>query len=121
MGSAVLLLHALPDLSWHYDLMVEPPRADPLEGLITWRLCDRIDRRPLSCVGIPLARHRAAYLTYEGSTSSGRGTVRQIARGQADWLDASRIRLMWARAGSVYSLRETLHHDGVLTEFRLLR
>lgn len=56
----------------HYDLMLETDA-----GLATWQ----IQRPPadLGPDGIPAKRlpdHRAAYLTYEGPVSRGRGTVR---------------------------------------------
>ena len=56
----------------HYDLMLETDA-----GLATWQL-----RRPpadLGPDGMPARRlpdHRAAYLTYEGPVSGGRGAVR---------------------------------------------
>src|SRR6185437_13498571 len=78
MPRFVVLTHDHPHLHW--DFMLEAGAA-----LRTWRL----EAEPLSPAGgaaVPLADHRAAYLTYEGSVSGGRGTVAQWDAGEFTWL-----------------------------------
>ena len=77
MPRFVLLLHALPDGTSHYDLLIGRG-----EALAAWRL-------PAPLTGLPpegaeavrLADHRTLYLTYEGEVSGGRGTVRRVDAG----------------------------------------
>ncbi|MEM1331671.1 MAG: hypothetical protein AAGG07_14045 [Planctomycetota bacterium] len=111
MVPAVLLLHETSDGSWHYDLLVCPPGLDfagagPNDRvLITWRLRDRIDLGPESCLGEALSPHRWAYLTYEGPTRSGNGRVHLIASGDAAWETPNRLALRWrGGAETVYTL-----------------
>lgn len=79
MGATVLLEHRLPDGSWHYDWMIERPEG----GLATFRVTTRIDQPGGTAFRAErLADHRAAYLTYEGEVSGGRGWVRRLAVGE---------------------------------------
>lgn len=82
MAAWVLLRHALPDGSWHYDWMVEDPVA-PGGGLITFRVDAGVAWPPVrGFEAVRLSAHRRAYLTYEGAVSGGRGTVTRVARGE---------------------------------------
>jgi len=92
MLRTVLLRHDLPDGTWHYDWMLElPPNAgegasaweDPdARRLLTFRMEEKPDDPGAALLrGERLTNHRAAYLTYEGEVSGGRGWVRRVAWG----------------------------------------
>lgn len=81
MNRWVLLLHELPDRSWHYDWMMQSPPAH-VSGLITFRVFDRPDEEHVDrLLAERLPDHREVYLEYEGVVSGGRGTVRRVAGG----------------------------------------
>lgn len=107
----VLLEHDHPTLHW--DLMLE--EAD---GLRTWRLpSSRFDAADMEAE--PLAKHRKAYLEYEGPVSGGRGTVKRMDAGtyrhEGDWDGAEgtleligetqTVRLQWHRIGERWFFR----------------
>jgi|GEM_PF-632145 len=95
----VLLRHDLPDGTHHHDWLIETtPGA---EGLVSFRVGERIDGLAAGAVfeAQAMAPHRAAYLTYEGPVSGGRGEVRRVATGQASWRVA-----MTSSAGGAASL-----------------
>lgn len=77
MSVTVLLRHRTPEGGVHYDWMIERGGV-----LVTFRVADRIDRGVAEFQGERLPDHRAAYLTYEGGVSGGRGTVMRVAEGQ---------------------------------------
>jgi hypothetical protein len=53
------------------------------EPLMTFRISERIDGgQAVDFLAERLADHRAAYLTYEGEISGGRGSVRRVAEGE---------------------------------------
>ena len=85
----VLLEHA-NRAGTHWDLLVEVAGCDGLAG---WRLAEN----PLVASGeIALERmpdHRRLYLDYEGEISGGRGIVRRLDRGDAEWRDSSLPRM----------------------------
>ncbi|TWT41739.1 hypothetical protein RAS1_28610 [Phycisphaerae bacterium RAS1] len=69
----------------HWDLMIEVPGKDALG---TWRLLgDPMEE--VSVVAKPIGDHRRAYLDYEGPVSRGRGVVRRVDTGVAEWLERS--------------------------------
>lgn len=77
MPRFALLLHALPDGTSHYDLLLE--RGDVLAA---WRLpAPLADLSPAGAEAEQLKDHRTAYLAYEGEVSGGRGTVRRVDEG----------------------------------------
>lgn len=90
---AVILRHDLPDLSWHWDLLLEPdsPPGGPDERVL---LAFRIDpaqtppHRPGAqrFEALALPHHRRLYLDHEGPIGGGRGTVRREARGVIAWV-----------------------------------
>jgi hypothetical protein len=74
----VVLRHQTPDSGVHWDLMLEAEGA-----LATWQLA----RWPVEDQGEgesawEIARHRVAYLSYEGPISGGRGEVRRVDEGR---------------------------------------
>lgn len=84
MGRWVLLLHELPDLSSHYDWMIQPTGDAPAAGLITFRVANRPDDPALTDFEAQrIGGHRAEYLSFEGHLTGARGTVRRVAQGQA--------------------------------------
>ena len=88
MGRLVLLRHDTPDAKHHYDLMLERSPGD--HRLLTFRLERRIQiNTPASTAGELLGEHRAAYLTYEGEVSGGRGTVRREWTSTGELLEES--------------------------------
>lgn len=80
-GRTVLLRHYLPDRSWHYDWLIEPPGGDEPERVPTLRLRIRPDEASGPFAAALLEPHRRAYLTYQGPVSGDRGAVRRIASG----------------------------------------
>ena len=74
----VVLLHTLPDGSWHYDWLLE---REGQAGLTTFR-CDRSPGEGHGPIrGEAIGDHRRTYLDYEGPLSGGRGAVRRVAAG----------------------------------------
>lgn len=100
----VLLHHEMPgrDRDSHWDLMLEDPArnggSDENEHrLWTWALAAlpvrahssaAANRSPIPARKLP--DHRAAYLSYEGEISGGRGHVTRIDRGEYELLEAQR-------------------------------
>jgi hypothetical protein len=92
MGTAVVLLHRLPDGSSHFDLLLQrppPPGLGPSlpttspSLLISFRTTIRPDRPPpWSIPAERLPDHRPLYLDFEGPVSGGRGEVQRLARGR---------------------------------------
>ncbi len=79
----------------HFDLMFE---VDADSALRTWALDEApTPGRPIAARG--LADHRRAYLDYEGSVSSGRGTVRRLDRGTYTVVEWSETRIEVVLAG----------------------
>lgn len=105
MGRLVLLRHDTPDGGQHFDLMLERHAGD--ERLLTFRLDRRIK---VGAVGRAraelLGEHRAAYLTYEGEVSGGRGRVRREWSAEGDLGDetSDRVRIR-VKSGGVIELR----------------
>lgn len=82
-SKTVLLLHTLPDGSSHFDWLIDWRGADRNDGLQTFRVLHFL---PVVRVGFQLSAthlpdHRRLYLSYEGSISQNRGTVRRVAQG----------------------------------------
>jgi hypothetical protein len=104
MPRFVLLLHARPDGSSHYDLLLE--RGD---ALAAWRLpAPPAELSPEDAAVERLPDHRTAYLTYEGEVSGGRGTVRRMDAGTCEveaWGDDRvAVRLAGAHARGLLEL-----------------
>lgn len=86
-AKTVLLLHTLPDGSSHFDWLIDwrenqvPDLGDGL--LLTFRVAEFLPSLPLGTKlsATRLPDHRRLYLSYEGSVSRNRGTVRRIAQG----------------------------------------
>jgi hypothetical protein len=87
MASMVLLQHALPDGSSHYDWLIEQREPVPGEDtdircLLSFRVAERPDD-PL-VRAFPATRlddHRLRYLTYEGDIGGEHGRVSRVAHG----------------------------------------
>ncbi len=80
----VLLLHTLPDGSSHYDWLIDWPLPDHSDGLLlTFRVAGFLPSLPAASkfAATRLPDHRRLYLSYEGSVSRNRGTVRRVAHG----------------------------------------
>jgi hypothetical protein len=91
MSNWVLLIHELPDTSWHYDWMIQT-NDDARAQLITFRIAARPDDP--SCTDFEAVRiqdHRADYLSFEGDIQGERGRVKRVGQGRAEILrdDAS--------------------------------
>src|SRR5690242_9762724 len=89
-----VVLHHTGVVPEHFDLMLQVPGE---EKLWTWRiLTPPASWRENPPTGERLADHRAAYMTYEGAVSGGRGAVKRVAEGEA-WIEADgafwRVRL----------------------------
>lgn len=105
MGRMVLLRHETSDGGHHFDLMLERRAGD--ERLLTFRLDRRIE---VGVAGVArgelIGEHRAAYLTYEGEVSGGRGHVRRewSAEGEVAEESDERVRIR-VIGGGVIELR----------------
>lgn len=109
----VILHHRLPD-GEHWDLMLE--RGDVL---LTWQLPrEPVDRSSLPLPADRIGDHRKAYLTYEGSVSGGRGSVRRVDEGTVSVEELQPSRVLFELHGGRLSGRFTLiDNDGwVLAE-----
>ncbi|VAX40121.1 hypothetical protein MNBD_PLANCTO03-1521 [hydrothermal vent metagenome] len=94
MCRTVVLRHELPDGSHHFDWLFEPEETDPADPearvLLTWRLPTppppphEAGSSTLAAIRLPL--HRLLYLDYQGPIEGGRGSVQQVASGQAEIL-----------------------------------
>lgn len=84
MGAMVLLLHDLPDGSWHYDWMLQ--RAGKPAPLITFRVDQRLDESGVTAFAAQrLTDHRDEYLSYEGPVRGGSlGSVLRVSAGTCD-------------------------------------
>ena len=88
----VLLRHDLPDGSHHFDWLLA---RDPEGPLLTFRLDRDVAAEPTpSFAGQQLPDHRRLYLDYEGPISGDRGTVRSVARGRCEIIEASHAGLL---------------------------
>ncbi len=95
----------------HWDLMIERPDSKGREtGLLTWSF-----HKPpvdgLQCEAKRLPEHRSLYLDYEGPISGGRGSVEQILKGDAEWIEYGntkhRVHLKSEHASWLVELCET--------------
>jgi len=85
MGRWALLLHELPDSSWHYDWLIQPTVSDAAAPLIAFRVSSRPDDpSTVAFQGERIADHRAEYLSFEGEISDNRGRVRRVGQGVAE-------------------------------------
>lgn len=90
MPRFVVLAHDWP--APHFDLLIEAGGV-----LKAWRLA--AEPAPGATVPAePNADHRLLYLDYEGPVSGGRGTVRRVAAGPAEWVGANVVELDGRRA-----------------------
>ncbi|MEM9064639.1 MAG: hypothetical protein AAGB51_04030 [Planctomycetota bacterium] len=80
-GRTVVLRHVLPDGSWHFDWLIEPPDGTSLDRLPTVRVLSHPEHTLGSFIGSRLADHRRAYLQYQGPVSGGRGEVERVGSG----------------------------------------
>ncbi len=83
-AAMVLLRHTGSALGDHFDWMIQEG-ASQQSPLRTWRVMVRLDELGPGdwFIAEPLEKHRAAYLTYEGPVSGGRGAVKRVAWGKA--------------------------------------
>lgn len=103
MPTAVLLLHTLPDGTSHFDwLTARLGKAGA--PLIAFRVGVRIDDPGITAFdAVRLPDHRATYLDFQGPLEPrggrDRGSVRRLARAEAEALEESadrlRVRLDW--------------------------
>lgn len=84
MSRSVLLEHALPDGTVHWDWLIQEPGAPQDERVPTFRL-----EQPLGepAYGERIGDHRAMYLDYEGPISQDRGVVRRVWQASVVALD----------------------------------
>src|SRR3954471_1521203 len=68
----------------HFDLMIE---TSPGSELATWRVSEWPPVTGAKLVRLPA--HRSSYLTYEGSISGGRGSVKRVASGTCELIELS--------------------------------
>lgn len=118
LALTVLLRHELPDGSGHYDWLLECPGR---EGLITFRVSERIDLR--ECLGFGATRlgdHRRAYLTYEGPVPPGRGAVKRVAQGTCEVEEGAGTIGVRACFGGQVRVYEGRLGEGDLWMFRVL-
>jgi hypothetical protein len=87
MSRWALLLHELPDASWHFDWLIQPNDTDRQAPLVAFRMAvSPIDPAIVAFPALRIADHRPAYLDYEGEVSGNRGRVRRVAQGEANLL-----------------------------------
>jgi hypothetical protein len=102
----VILEHARPDGSFHYDWMLA--RSEQVEAaeraLLTFRVnlrVDEIERGVADAARLP--DHRGRYLWFEGDLGGNRGVVRRVAEGlctiQRDIPGSAVARFRWAVGG----------------------
>ncbi len=109
MSRYALLLHALPDGTSHYDLLLEHGDA-----LAAWRLpAPPAQLPPEGAEASALQAHRPLYLDYEGEVSGGRGTVRRVDAGtyEAMTWDDSRV-VVRVEGASAHGVLEVEAHPG---------
>jgi hypothetical protein len=110
----VLLEHARPDGSFHYDWLLarsEQVEADE-RSLLTFRVNTRVDEIENGVVDAArLPDHRGRYLWFEGDLGENRGTVRRVAEGlcaiERDIPGSALARIRWA-VGGWRSLRSSV-------------
>lgn len=95
----VLLAHSAAPKGDHFDWMIQDG-DEPESPLRTWRVMVRLDQLVAGdwFIAEQLAEHRAAYLTYEGPVSGGRGKVERVSAGQVRLLneaDHEHLLAMW--------------------------
>lgn len=95
-----LLWHECPDDyrdGPHWDLMLERVGLAEEHRLATWSLLElpsawTLNHAPTTAAPVVAATglpdHRAHYLDYEGAVSGGLGSVKRIAGGPLEWLEA---------------------------------
>lgn len=105
MPRFVVLRHELPPDSprgSHFDLMLEDGGV-----LRTWA-CDELPNSGQSVTADRLPDHRLAYLDYEGSVSSNRGSVERVASGEYELIretaEALQVRLAGENLRGVLTL-----------------
>lgn len=103
----VVLLHTLPDGTFHWDLCLDEGQA-----LATWQLLDdpaKLASGSATCLPARrIADHRRAYLEYEGPVSGNRGHVIRVDRGEWSVLalqtDRWRVRLRGSVLIGIYEI-----------------
>lgn len=99
MARTVVVEHTQEGVGVHFDWMIERPDVDSEHRLDTWRTASRPDLGS-AFAGERIGLHRAAYLTYEGEISGGRGWVRRVASGDAVWVRDHQsvidVRIRWS-------------------------
>lgn len=122
MGRAVILRHALPDGSHHFDLLIGPEGEEPgadadARVLIAWRLPRLPGEGPSGHAADRLPPHRRHYLEYEGPLSGGRGRVLRVARGSAVVIDddSSSFRARVSLDIGAFEISGTPDHSGSWT------
>ncbi len=103
MPRFVILEHDHPHLHW--DFLLEDGDA-----LLTWRLAG-FPRPGEQVAAQPIARHRLAYLEYEGPVSGGRGRVIRREQGSFSWLLRTSERQVVRLAGEALRGLATLTAD----------
>jgi hypothetical protein len=98
----VILLHSTEGSSHerptHWDFMIELANADPAVALRTWALA--AEPQPGETIAATeLARHRSAYLEYEGPIRDDRGSVKRVDGGRYQVLESSQQRLKLLLSG----------------------
>jgi hypothetical protein len=68
----------------HFDLMIQAPGE---ELLWTWRIEEEPAGWGTATRAERIADHRAAYMTYQGAVSGGRGRVERVAEGRVEVLE----------------------------------
>lgn len=76
-----VLRHERPGGDHHFDLLIRRAPGDTAAHIPTWR-CPRDPVPGVFQTVERLADHRAAYLTYEGPISGGRGAVSRVRGGR---------------------------------------
>ena len=77
MPRYALLLHAMPNDTSHYDLLLEHG-----DVLAAWRIRAPLpELPPEGAEAVPLDDHRKLYLDHEGDVGSGGGTVNRVDEG----------------------------------------
>ena len=108
----VLLKHALPNGSSHYDWLLATD-SEGVRPLRTFRVTDFLPKAKegsrISAEAI--AEHRPAYLTYEGPVSRGRGHVLRVAEGQYERVSQTgrsvQLLLFWTGESHIQRCRLT--------------
>ncbi|MEP0845574.1 MAG: hypothetical protein HRF50_02000 [Phycisphaerae bacterium] len=78
------LLEHSTDQGTHWDLLIEQPGG---ETLATWRLSTDPTAATTPIPAQRIQDHRRIYLTFEGPLAGGRGEVRRLDAGKAEWLE----------------------------------